>query len=134
MDDRINLKKVDHAKFFLTILIIIVVVIISSIFITAFQMGINNNHDFILSGQTYFDETTTLVYRFYDDSGRLLEYEKNKDDSSKLIDTKSFTYVVDEKKYSVTLSFENIEDNQTFYFINNALFDSSNNLYLYLLD
>ena len=95
MDDRIKLKKVDHAKFFLTILIIIVVVIISSIFITAFQMGINNNHDFILSGQTYFDETTTLVYRFYDDSGRLLAYEKNEDDSSKLIDTKSFTYKVD---------------------------------------
>ena len=133
MDDRIKLKKVDHLKFFLTIVIIIVVLIISSIFITAFQMGINNNHDFVLSGNTYFDETTTLVYRFFDDSGRLLAYEKNKEDeSSTLIDNKSFTYVVDETKYSVTLTFKDGE--QTFYFINNALFDSTNNLYLYLLD
>lgn len=133
MDDRIKLKKVDHLKFFLTILGIIVFVIISSIFITAFQMGINNNHDFVLSGNTYFDETTTLVYRFFDDSGRLLAYEKNEDDeSSTLIDNKSFTYVVDEKAYSVTLTFK--DDEQTFYFINNALFDSTNNLYLYLLD
>ena len=133
MDDRIKLKKVDHLKFFLTIVIIIVVLIISSIFITAFQMGINNNHDFVLSGNTYFDETTTLVYRFFDDSGRLLAYEKNKEDeSSTLIDNKTFTYVVDEKAYSVTLTFKN--DEQTFYFIKNALFDSTNNLYLYLLD
>ena len=133
MDDRIKLKKVDHLKFFLTIVIIIVVLIISSIFITAFKIGINNNHSFTLSGNTYFDETTTLVYRFFDDSGRLLAYEKNEDDeSSTLIDNKSFTYVVDETKYSVTLTFKN--DEQTFYFINNALFDSSNNLYLYLLN
>lgn len=131
MDDRIKLKKVDHLKFFLTILGIIIFVIISSIFITAFQMGINNNHDFILSGQTYFDESTTLVYRFFDDSGRLLTYSKE-DESSTLIDNKSFTYVVDEKAYSVTLTFK--DDEQTFYFINNALFDSTNNLYLYLLD
>lgn len=94
-------------------------------------MGINNNHDFILSGQTYFDESTTLVYRFFDDSGRLLTYSKE-DESSTLIDNKSFTYVVDEKAYSVTLTFK--DDEQTFYFINNALFDSTNNLYLYLLD
>lgn len=133
MDDRIKLKKVDHLKFFLTILGIIIFVIISSIFITAFKMGINNNHDFVLSGNTYFDESTTLVYRFFDDSGRLLAYEKNEDDeSSTLIDNKSFTYVVDEKAYSVTLTFK--DDEQTFYFINNALFDSTNNLYLYLLD
>ena len=133
MDDRIKLKKVDHLKFFLTIAIIIVVLIISSIFITAFQMGINNNHDFVLSGNTYFNESTTLVYRFFDDSGRLLAYEKNEDDeSSTLIDNKTFTYVVDEKAYSVTLTFKN--DEQTFYFINNALFDSNNNLYLYLLN
>lgn len=133
MDDRIKLKKVDHLKFFLTIVIIIVVLIISSIFITAFQMGINNNHDFVLSGNTYFDESTTLVYRFFDDSGRLLTYEKNKEDeSSTLIDSQSFNYVVDEKAYSVTLTFKS--DEQTFYFINNALFDSTNNLYLYLLD
>ena len=133
MDDRIKLKKVDHLKFFLTIVVIIVVLIISSIFITAFQMGINNNHDFVLSGNTYFDETTTLVYRFFDDSGRLLAYEKNKEDeSSTLIDNKLFTYVVDETKYSVTLTFK--DDEQTFYFINNALFDSNNNLYLYLLN
>ena len=133
MDDRIKLKKVDHLKFFLTIVVIIVVLIISSIFITAFQMGINNNHSFTLSGNTYFDETTTLVYRFFDDSGRLLAYEKNEDDeSSTLIDNKTFTYVVDEKAYSVTLTFKN--DEQTFYFINNALFDSNNNLYLYLLN
>lgn len=133
MDDRIKLNKVDHLKFFLTILGIIVFVIISSIFITAFKMGINNNHDFVLSGNTYFDESTTLVYRFFDDSGRLLAYEKNEDDeSSTLIDNKSFTYVVDEKAYSVTLTFK--DDEQTFYFINNALFDSTNNLYLYLLD
>ena len=39
MDDRIKLNKVDHLKFFLTILGIIVFVIISSIFITAFKMG-----------------------------------------------------------------------------------------------
>ena len=95
-------------------------------------MGINNNHDFVLSGNTYFDESTTLVYRFFDDSGRLLAYEKNEDKSSTLIDNKSFTYVVDETKYSVTLTFK--DDEQTFYFINNALFDSSNNLYLYLLN
>lgn len=133
MDDRIKLNKVDHLKFFLTILGIIVFVIISSIFITAFKMGINNNHDFVLSGNTYFDESTTLVYRFFDDLGRLLAYEKNEDDeSSTLIDNKSFTYVVDEKAYSVTLTFK--DDEQTFYFINNALFDSTNNLYLYLLD
>lgn len=133
MDDRIKLKKVDHLKFFLTILGIIIFVIISSIFIAAFQMGINNNHSFTLSGNTYFDETTTLVYRFFDDSGRLLTYEKSKEDeSSTLIDNKSFTYVVDETKYSVTLTFK--DDEQTFYFINNALFDSTNNLYLYLLD
>ncbi len=133
MDDRIKLKKVDHLKFFLTIVIIIVVLIISSIFITAFKMGINNNHDFVLSGNTYFDESTTLVYRFFDDSGRLLAYEKNEEDeSSTLIDNKSFTYVVDEKAYSVTLTFK--DDEQTFYFINNALFDSNNNLYLYLLN
>ncbi len=133
MDDRIKLKKVDHLKFFLTILGIIIFVIISSIFITAFQMGINNNHDFVLSGNTYFDETTTLVYRFFDDSGRLLAYEKNEDDeSSTLIDNKTFTYVVDEKAYSVTLTFK--DDEQTFYFIKNALFDSNNNLYLYLLN
>lgn len=133
MDDRIKLKKVDHLKFFLTILGIIIFVIISSIFITAFQMGINNNHSFTLSGNTYFDESTTLVYRFFDDSGRLLTYEKSKEDeSSTLIDNKSFTYIVDEKAYSVTLTFKN--DEQTFYFINNALFDSTNNLYLYLLD
>ncbi len=133
MDDRIKLKKVDHLKFFLTIAIIIVVLIISSIFITAFQMGINTNHSFTLSGNTYFDESTTLVYRFFDDSGRLLTYEKNKEDeSSTLIDNKSFTYVVDETKYSVTLTFK--DDEQTFYFINNALFDSNNNLYLYLLN
>ena len=133
MDDRIKLKKVDHLKFFLTILGIIIFVIISSIFITAFQMGINNNHDFVLSGNTYFDESTTLVYRFFDDSGRLLTYEKNKEDeSSTLIDSQSFNYVVDEKAYSVTLTFKS--DEQTFYFINNALFDSTNNLYLYLLD
>lgn len=133
MDDRIKLKKIDHLKFFLTILGIIVFVIISSIFITAFQMGINNNHSFTLSGNTYFDETTTLVYRFFDDSGRLLTYEKNEDDkSSTLIDSQSFNYVVDEKAYSVTLMFK--DDEQTFYFINNALFDSTNNLYLYLLD
>ena len=132
MDDRIKLKKVDHLKFFLTIVVIIVVLIISSIFITAFKMGINNNHDFVLSGNTYFDESTTLVYRFFDDSGRLLAYEKNEDKSSTLIDNKSFTYVVDETKYSVTLTFK--DDEQTFYFINNALFDSSNNLYLYLLN
>ncbi len=133
MDDRIKLKKVDHLKFFLTIVIIIVVLIISSIFITAFKIGINNNHSFTLSGNTYFDETTTLVYRFFDDSGRLLAYEKNEDDeSSTLIDNKSFTYVVDETKYSVTLTFK--DDEQTFYFINNALFDSNNNLYLYLLN
>ena len=132
MDDRIKLKKVDHLKFFLTILGIIIFVIISSIFITAFKMGINNNHDFVLSGNTYFDETTTLVYRFFnDDSGRLLTYSKE-DESSTLIDNKSFTYVVDEKAYSVTLTFKN--DEQTFYFINNSLFDSTNNLYLYLLD
>ena len=133
MDDRIKLKKIDHLKFFLTILGIIVFVIISSIFITAFQMGINNNHSFTLSGNTYFDETTTLVYRFFDDSGRLLTYEKNKEDeSSTLIDSQSFNYLVDETKYSVTLTFKN--DEQTFYFINNALFDSNNNLYLYLLN
>ena len=133
MDDRIKLKKVDHLKFFLTILGIIIFVIISSIFITAFKMGINNNHDFVLSGNTYFDESTTLVYRFFDDSGRLLTYEKNKEDeSSTLIDSQSFNYVVDEKAYSVTLTFKS--DEQTFYFINNALFDSTNNLYLYLLD
>lgn len=133
MDDRIKLKKVDHLKFFLTIAIIIVVLIISSIFITAFQMGINNNHSFTLSGNTYFDESTTLVYRFFDDSGRLLEYEKNKEDeSSTLIDNKTFNYVVDETKYSVTLTFK--DDEQTFYFIKNALFDSNNNLYLYLLN
>jgi|GEM_PF-6293446 len=134
MDDRIKLKKVDHLKFFLTIVIIIVVLIISSIFITAFKMGINNNHDFVLSGNTYFDESTTLVYRFFnDDSGRLLAYEKNEEDeSSTLVDNKSFTYVVDEIKYSVTLTFK--DDEQTFYFINNALFDSNNNLYLYLLN
>ena len=133
MDDRIKLKKVDHLKFFLTILGIIIFVIISSIFITAFQMGINNNHDFVLSGNTYFDETTTLVYRFFDDSGRLLAYEKNKEDeSSTLIDSQSFNYVVDEKAYSVTLTFK--DDEQTFYFIKNALFDSNNNLYLYLLN
>ena len=132
MDDRIKLKKVDHLKFFLTIVVIIVVLIISSIFITAFKMGINNNHDFVLSGNTYFDESTTLVYRFFDDSGRLLAYEKNEDESSTLIDNKSFTYVVDETKYSVTLTFK--DDEQTFYFINNALFDSNNNLYLYLLN
>lgn len=133
MDDRIKLNKVDHLKFFLTILGIIVFVIISSIFITAFQMGINNNHSFTLSGNTYFDETTTLVYRFFDDSGRLLAYEKNKEDeSSMLIDNKLFTYVVDEKAYSVTLTFK--DDEQTFYFIKNALFDSNNNLYLYLLN
>ena len=133
MDDRIKLKKIDHLKFFLTILGIIVFGIISSIFITAFQMGINNNHSFTLSGNTYFDETTTLVYRFFDDSGRLLEYEKNKEDeSSTLIDNKTFNYVVDETKYSVILTFK--DDEQTFYFINNALFDSTNNLYLYLLD
>ena len=133
MDDRIKLKKVDHLKFFLTILGIIVFVIISSIFITAFKMGINNNHDFVLSGNTYFDESTTLVYRFFDDSGRLLTYEKNEDDeSSTLIDNKLFTYVVDEKAYSVTLTFK--DDEQTFYFIKNALFDSNNNLYLYLLN
>lgn len=132
MDDRIKLKKVDHLKFFLTILGIIIFVIISSIFITAFKMGINN-HDFVLSGNTYFDESTTLIYRFFDDSGRLLAYEKNEDDeSSTLIDNKSFTYVVDETKYSVTLTFK--DDEQTFYFINNALFDSNNNLYLYLLN
>ena len=133
MDDRIKLKKVDHLKFFLTIVVIIVVLIISSIFITAFQMGINNNHSFTLSGNTYFDETTTLVYRFFDDSGRLLAYEKNKEDeSSTLIDNKLFTYVVDETKYSVTLTFK--DDEQTFFFIKNALFDSNNNLYLYLLN
>ena len=133
MDDRIKLKKIDHLKFFLTILGIIVFVIISSIFITAFQMGIKNNHSFTLSGNTYFDETTTLVYRFFDDSGRLLEYEKNKEDeSSTLIDNKTFTYVVDEKAYSVTLTFK--DEEQTFYFIKNALFDSNNNLYLYLLN
>ena len=133
MDDRIKLKKVDHLKFFLTILGIIIFVIISSIFITAFKMGINNNHDFVLSGNTYFDDSTTLVYRFFDDSGRLLTYEKNKEDeSSTLIDSQSFNYVVDEKAYSVTLTFKS--DEQTFYFINNALFDSTNNLYLYLLD
>lgn len=133
MDDRIKLKKVDHLKFFLTIAIIIVVLIISSIFITAFQMGINTNHSFTLSGNTYFDESTTLVYRFFDDSGRLLEYEKNKEDeSSTLIDNKTFNYVVDETKYSVTLTFK--DDEQTFYFIKNALFDSNNNLYLYLLN
>lgn len=133
MDDRIKLKKIDHLKFFLTILGIIVFVIISSIFITAFKMGINNNHSFTLSGNTYFDESTTLVYRFFDDSGRLLTYEKNEDDeSSTLIDNKLFTYVVDEKAYSVTLTFK--DDEQTFYFIKNALFDSNNNLYLYLLN
>ena len=133
MDDRIKLKKVDHLKFFLTILGIIIFVIISSIFVTAFKMGINNNHSFTLSGNTYFDETTTLVYRFFDDSGRLLAYEKNEDDeSSTLIDNKLFTYVVDEKAYSVTLTFK--DDEQTFYFIKNALFDSNNNLYLYLLN
>ena len=133
MDDRIKLKKIDHLKFFLTILGIIVFVIISSIFITAFKMGINNNHSFTLSGNTYFDETTTLVYRFFDDSGRLLAYEKNKEDeSSTLIDNKLFTYVVDEKAYSVTLTFK--DDEQTFCFIKNALFDSNNNLYLYLLN
>ena len=132
--DAIKLSKLDHVKFFIRALVIILIVIIFSIFAKAFEMGINSNHEFELIGETFFSEDTTMIYQFNaNNKGEYTHYEITEEAESKVDDIQLFTYQIDADKYTVDIAFaEDIKE--TFYFVNNALFNAATSLYLYELN
>lgn len=132
--DAIKLSKLDHVKFFIRALVIILIVIIFSIFCKAFEMGINSNHEFELIGKTFFSEDTAMIYQFNaNNKGEYTHYSITEEAESKVDDIQLFTYQIDADKYTVDITFtEDIKE--TFYFVNNALFNTSTSLYLYELN
>lgn len=135
--DAIKLSKLDHVKFIVRVLVIILIVIIFSIFAKAFEMGINSNHEFELIGKTFFSEDTAMIYQFKaNNKGEYTHYEITEEaesKESKVDDIQLFTYQIDAEKYTVDIAFaEDIKE--TFYFVNNALFNAATSLYLYELN
>ncbi len=135
--DEIKLSKVDHVKFFIRALVIILIIIIFSIFAKAFEMGINSNHEFELIGKTFFSEDTSMIYQFNaNNKGEYTHYEITEEaesKESKVDDIQLFTYSIDTEKYTVDITFTE-EVKETYYFINNALFNTATSLYLYELN
>lgn len=132
--DEIKLSKVDHVKFFIRALVIILIIIIFSIFAKAFEMGINSNHEFELIGKTFFSEDTAMIYQFNaNNKGEYTHYEITEEAESKVDDIQLFTYSIDTEKYTVDITFAE-DTKETFYFINNALFNTATSLYLYELN